>query len=225
MVVSVGMPIGLDTVLGITEAAAQGRQAAAHARPALLLHRRQCRRHRLRLLRQDGHGPGPVHRHRPDRGGRARRAVQGRQGDHGRHRDQREPGRRLRLDRHPARRQADAHGGRRSAPRAGRDGGREARHAGRPAHGHRRRRPRQDRPEATGLLRRADRRALLQRPARLEQGIRQRALRARQGASRRTRRRTRSSASRSRARTSRRRSSARRTSAPTSRCPAWCTAA
>ena len=42
---------------------------------------------------------------------------------HGRHPHQREPGRRLRLDRHPARRQADARGGRRGAPRAGRDGG------------------------------------------------------------------------------------------------------
>ena len=42
---------------------------------------------------------------------------------HGRHRHQRQPGRRLGLDRHPKRRQADAHGGCRSAPRAGRDGG------------------------------------------------------------------------------------------------------
>ena len=40
---------------------------------------------------------------------------------------QREPGRRLGLDRHPARRQADAHGGGGSAPRAGRDGGGKAR--------------------------------------------------------------------------------------------------
>ena len=39
---------------------------------------------------------------------------------HGRHRDQREPGRRVGLDRHPGRRQADARRGRRSAPRAGR---------------------------------------------------------------------------------------------------------
>ena len=100
---------------------------------------------------------------------------------------QREPGRRLGLDRHPARRQADAHRGGRSAPRAGRDGGREARPAGRPAHRHRRRGAAPSRqPRQEGHLRRADRRPLLQRPARLEQADRQRALRARQGASRRT---------------------------------------
>ena len=43
------------------------------------------------------------------------------------------------LDRHPARRQADAHGGGGSAPRAGRDGGGQARRSGRPAHRQRRR--------------------------------------------------------------------------------------
>ena len=43
---------------------------------------------------------------------------------HRRHRDQRQSGRRLRLDRRPGGRQADAHGRRRSAARAGRDGGR-----------------------------------------------------------------------------------------------------
>ena len=41
--------------------------------------------------------------------------------------------------------------------------------AGRPAHGHRRRRARQERRHQEGQLRRTDRRALLQRPARLEQ--------------------------------------------------------
>ena len=61
-------------------------------------------------------------------------SVQGRQGLHGRHRHQREPGRRLGFDRHLARRQADAHCRRRSPPRAGRDGRGEARCSGRQAH-------------------------------------------------------------------------------------------
>ena len=157
-------------------------QAAADARPALVLHRRQRRRHRLRLLRQDGHGPRHHRRHRPDGRRGARRAVQGRQGLHGRHRHQRAPGRRLRLDRHPARRQADADGRGRSAPRAGRHGGPEARRAGRPAHRGRRRGPGEERPGEEGVLCRTDRRALFQRPARVEQAVRQHALRARQGA-------------------------------------------
>ena len=55
-------------------------------------------------------GQGLFTRHRPDGRRRARRSVQERQGDHGRHRHQREPGRRVRLDRHPVRRQADARG-------------------------------------------------------------------------------------------------------------------
>jgi nicotinate dehydrogenase subunit B len=46
---------------------------------------------------------------------------------HGRHRHQRQSGRRVRLDRRSGRRQADAHGRGRSAARAGRDGGRQAR--------------------------------------------------------------------------------------------------
>ena len=50
------------------------------------------------------------------------------------------------------------------------------------AHRHRRRRARQERPEQEGVLRRADRRAVLQHAARVEQADRQRALRARQGA-------------------------------------------
>ena len=49
------------------------------------------------------------------------------------------------------------------------------------AHRHRRRRARQERCGEEGVLRRADRRALLQRPARLEQADRQPALCARQG--------------------------------------------
>ena len=56
---------------------------------------------------------------------------------------------------------------------------------------------RQERRGEEGVLCRADRRPLLQRPARLEQADRQPALCPRQGASRRTRRTTRSSASRS----------------------------
>ena len=177
-VVSVGMPIGLDTVLGINQAQGARRAPAAHPRPALLLHRGQCGRLGLRLLRQDRFGARALHRHRPDRGRGARRSVQARHRDHGQYRHQREPGRRLGLDRHPAGRQADAHGGRGSAPRAGRDGGRQARRAGRQAHRHRRRDQRRHQQDH---LRGADRRALLQRHARLEQGVRQHPLRARQG--------------------------------------------
>ena len=66
-----------------------------------------------------------------------------------------------------------------------------------------------------GQLWRADRRALLQRPARLEQAVGQPALRARQGAAEEARASTESSASRSSARTWRRKCSAPRTSAPT----------
>ena len=114
------------------------RQAAARSRSALLLHRDQCGRHGVRLLRQDGHGPGPLCLHRPDGGGRARRAFQGRHRVHGRHPYQREPGRRVRLDRHPARRRADARRGGGGAARAGRDGVPEARPSGRCTHRHRR---------------------------------------------------------------------------------------
>ena len=174
-------PIGARHRAAVLAGLRAGRQAAAHARSALLLHRDQRRRHRLRLLRQDGHGPGPLRRDRPDGGGRARRAVQGRHRLHGRHRHQREPGRRLRLDRHPARRRADAHGGGRGAPRAGRDGGGRSSTAGRPAHRRRRRVQRRGQPRQESVLRRADRRALLQRPARLEQADRQQALCPRQG--------------------------------------------
>ena len=155
---------------------------AAGPGPALLLHRRQRRRLGVGVLRQDGHGPGPLRLDRPDRGGGARRAVRARHRPYGRHAHQREPGRRLRLDGHPVRRQADARGGRRGAPRAGRDGGREARAAGRSARRHRWRRARQGGRGQEGLLCGADRRALFQRPARVEQADRQRALRTRQGA-------------------------------------------
>ena len=81
--------------------------------------------------------------------------------------------------------------------------------AGRPAHRHRRRRARARRDaDEEGVLCRADRRPLFQRPARLEQADGQHALRPRQGAAEERRATTRSSASRSSARTSRRRCSA-----------------
>ena len=151
LVVSVGAPIGLDTLLGINAALAQGAKPPLTPDQLSSYIAVNADGTRLGLLRQDGHGPRPVRRHRPDRGGGARRAVQGRQGLHGRHRHQREPGRRLRLDRHPVRRQADAHGRGRSAPRAGRDGRRQARHAGRSAH---RRRRRRSAPPSTATRRR-----------------------------------------------------------------------
>src|SRR6185437_1996900 len=61
-------------------------KTAADARSVIVLHRRQCRRQRVRLLRQDGHGPRPACGHRPDGRRRTRRFVQERQGHHGRHR-------------------------------------------------------------------------------------------------------------------------------------------
>ena len=45
LVVSVGAAVSLETVLSIGEAYAQGGQAAADARPAVVLHRGQRRRH------------------------------------------------------------------------------------------------------------------------------------------------------------------------------------
>ena len=102
----------------------------------------------------------------------------------------------------------------------------EARRSGRPA------RPWTDgvvrvarRRRQAGLLQGPDRRALLQRAARMEQGIRQPALRARARPSRRTRRITRSSASRSRATTSRRSSTRSRNTSPTCGVPTCCTPA
>ena len=100
---------------------------------------------------------------------------------HRRYRDQRQSGRRVRLDRRAGRRQADAHGRRRGAPRAGRDGGRQARRCRRAVDGDRRRRSRRKRCRKEDQLRRTDRRAVLQRPSRLERQIRQSALRAGQG--------------------------------------------
>ncbi len=158
------------------------RKAAADTGTTLLLHRDQCRRQRLGLFRQDGHGPRPVCRDRPDRGGRTRRAVQGRQGHHGRHRNQREPGRRVRLNRRAC--SAASRCARRRPKRAACWSRWRRRNSALPADDlivtdgvvHAKSDPAQE-----GLLRRFDRRALLQRPARLEQEDRQRALCARQG--------------------------------------------
>ncbi len=139
-----------------------------------------------------------------------------------------EPGRRVGLDRHPARRQADAHGGGGSAPRAGRDGGEELWRC----------RPsklvvndgvvscrRQRRQGQARLLRRDDRRQVSSTSS--STGTSNTATRSTRPArrSRRSRASTRSSASRSSARTSRPRCSRRKTSAPTSKCRAWCMAA
>ena len=126
LVVSVGAAVSLDTVLSIGEAYAQG------AKPPLTPDQLSS----YIAVNADGSvaayfgkmdmGHGLACRHRPDRRRRTRRAVQERQGHHGRHRHLGEPGRRFGLDRHPARRQADAHGRGGSAPRAGRDGGGQA---------------------------------------------------------------------------------------------------
>ena len=65
--VSIGMPVGFDTVLGIA--------TAARAQRARLLHRRQRGRHSFGILRQGGHEAAFVRPHRPDGSGRTRRAV------------------------------------------------------------------------------------------------------------------------------------------------------
>jgi len=52
LVISVGAPVGFELLGSIEQAHAQGAQAAADTRAAFLLHRRQCRRHRLGVLRQ-----------------------------------------------------------------------------------------------------------------------------------------------------------------------------
>ena len=153
-------------------------QASADAGPAVLLHRCQCRRHRLHLFRQDGHGSGPVGRHPANGGGRARRGVQRHQDFHRRHRDQHQPRRRIRIDRRAGGRQADAHGRRRGAPGARRDGRRKARRCGRSVDRDRQCRARRERYRKEDQLRSIDRRPVLQRPSRLEWKIRQSALRA-----------------------------------------------
>ena len=212
-------------VLALNTALRAGRQAAAACRTSSTPRSRSRRRHGLGLLRQDGHGPGPVRRHRPDRRRRARRAVQGRHGVHGRHRDQltraapRAP---------PASSSAAGRCARRRRKRAACWSRWRRQKLGMPA---------DELTVTDGVvsdanrsgeedqLCRAHRRALFQRPARLEQAVGQPALRARQGAAEEARASTRSSASRSRARTWRRKCSARGLLSPTSTCRAWCMAA
>ena len=122
LVVSIGSPIGLDTVLGISAAHAQG------AKPPLTPDQLSS------YIAIDAEGNVSAFFGKMDMGQGLFTAIgqmvaeeldvpfKSRQGDHGRHRHQREPGRRVRLDRHPARRQADARGRGRSAARADRDG-------------------------------------------------------------------------------------------------------
>ena len=228
LVVSIGAPVTFDFAQADDAHTRQHErrgETAADAGSAFKLCRGQCRRHDRGLFRQDGYGPRHRGRHRADGGRRARRAVFERQDVHGRHGDQREPGRRLRLDRRARGRQADAARRRRSAARAGRNGGRQAWPAGRSADGDRRRRSRQGRSGKEGVLPRTRRRPLFQRAARLERQDRQSAAGARQGRAEGSRRTIESSASRSNATTSRRASSRSRTSTPTSKCRAWCMAA
>ena len=133
VVVSVGAPLGLDTLLSMNAAQAQG------SKPPLMPDQLSS----YIAINADGtvsaffgkmdmgHGLfvaiGQMVAEELDVPFKAVTVV------HGRHRDLGEPGRRLGLDRHPARRQADAHGGGGSAPRAGRDGGGKAQDAGRSA--------------------------------------------------------------------------------------------
>ena len=83
LVVSIGAAVSLETVLSIGKAYAQG------ARPPLTPDQLSsyiavnADGSVSALFRQNGHGPRTACRHRPDRGGRARRAVQERQGLHG----------------------------------------------------------------------------------------------------------------------------------------------
>ena len=200
-------------------------QAGADAGPAVLLHRRQCRRLRLGLFRQDGHGSGPVGRHPANGGGRARRCSSRIEDFHRRHCDQRQPRRRVRIDRRAGGRQADAHGRRRGAPGAGRDGRREARRFGRSVDRDRRCRSRRKRCRKEDQLRPIDRRPVLQRPSRLEWKIRQPALRTGQSQAKRSEglhcRRAADSARRHRAESF----CPRPTSPWTSKSPAWCMAA
>ena len=148
-------------------------------------------------LRQDGHGPRPVRRHRPDRRRGARRAVQARhgatwatprtsvnQGGASGSTGIQLGGKQMRMAAAEARRVLVEMAAE------------QARRAGRPAHRHRRRGQRRRRRRQEGDLCRADRRALFQRRARLEQAST--ATRSTRPArrSRRSRASTRSSASR-----------------------------
>ncbi len=125
LVVSIGgSAVSLDTLLSIQAAFAQG------AKPPLTPDQLSS----YIAVNADGTvsaffgkmdmGHGLHRRDRADRRRRARRSFQERQGLHGRHRQFGESGRCLRFDRHPDGRQANAHGGGGSTPRAGRDGGR-----------------------------------------------------------------------------------------------------
>jgi len=159
----------------------QGLAPRARARPAFHLYQHQSGRQRGRLGRQDRHGPG--HRHRLDQDDRrgARPADGARQHGAGPHRPDHRSGRRLRLDRNLEGGRGHAQRRRRSPPRAGGDGGREARRAGRALDGRGRRRQRQERRRPEGELRRADRRPPLRHTARMEPRDRQRASGQRQG--------------------------------------------
>ena len=212
---------------GDQRGARAGHQAAADARPARPPTSRSMPTARVsRFLRQDGHGPRPVSspsarswpksstcRSRPSRSSWATPPPRVNQGGASGSTGIQLGGKQMRIAAAEARRVLVEMAAE------------QARRAGRPAHRHdgvvqRHRRSRQER-----LLCRADRRAVFQRPARLEQAIRQCALRARQGAAEDAKRAQDRRPSRSSARTSRRKCSRRRTSSPTSRCPAWCMAA
>ena len=72
LVVSLGMPMGMNTLLAINSALAQDARPPLKPDQLVDLYRRECRRQRHRLLRQDGHGPGPRHRGLADDRRRAR---------------------------------------------------------------------------------------------------------------------------------------------------------
>ena len=126
LVVSIGAAVSLDTIVSIQQAAAQG------AKPPLTPDQLSS----YIAVNADGtvaayfgkmdmgHGLhvaiGQIVAEELDVPFKAVKVVMGDTDSYG------EPGRRLGLHRHPARRQADAHGGGGSAPRAGRDGGRRS---------------------------------------------------------------------------------------------------
>ena len=89
LVVSIGAAVSLETVLSINAAYAQGAKPPLTPDQLSSYIAVNADGSVAGLFRQDGHGPRPARRHRPDRRRRARRAVQERQGDHGRHRHQR----------------------------------------------------------------------------------------------------------------------------------------
>ena len=139
-VVSVGMPVALDTVLEMQAANAQGVATKPPLTPDQL----------SSFIAVNADGTVNAYFGKMDMGQGVFVAIGQMVAEeldvpfkavkviHGRHRHQRESGRRLRLHRHPGRRQADARRRRRSAPRTGRDGGPETRRTCRQAHRHRR---------------------------------------------------------------------------------------